>query len=1206
MAVVLALGLCPGFALANEGGSSGDTTLAAGTLGDLHTQATVDDVRTAISTLSADPTSYTAADKARVEAIQSDFDALSAEDQAILDSETYQAADETMPESGQSYGRILESALWAVNSFGTDTSTTLANGTYTTSTNPAVSSESSKGKSDSSRVRNWWVESVVVENGQATANIYVTSGAATANKLTSYPSVWIGGQTIDRAADNTYPIPIDLNGTTYFGGVSSSMPTPIMYALDTTIAEPESIELAITNTTTMFKAVTASAVANADGSATLIFALSGTGYHYLYKGTYEQAVANGDAIENWVAGYQNAAGKWEFRIPVAADELGSDVPVVAVSQSYYEKYLSGQNSLERAFFPRQFNLDLEKSTLTTGDFETTKHIAVTNNVKMFKPCDNATLDCVGGPNSNNYKADLVLPMQSATMTNVFVGTYDEAVAATESIAFDTSTATDAQAGTFTIPVKWVAKFGDPTTVVNLANGEPFYMTFKSSKGWYERIATLDEEAGTLKFDPSDADYTAVDAAKAEAAALSEADYAPYSWAALQEAINAVVAGKFESQQAEVDAMAEAINSAIAALVPMPQDGKFSIENNVKMFSVDTTKEAAVSEDGTTLSLPMKSTTNYTDAFVGTYAEANATTEAIAINDDKVFVLPWASLGSNEPVYISFKSSKGWYERIVTVNFEEAKLVFDPSDADYTAVNAAKDAAAALNEDDYTASSWAALQEALAAVETGKFASQQAEVDAMAEAINSALNALAKVHTLTIEYKYEKDGKQAAAPYVQKYNEGAAYDVPVPTIAGYEAKVNGTKVDFIRGTMGDKDVTITVLYSAPVVQHTLTIKYNYGANGKQAANPYVQKYDEGAAYNVPIPAVVGYDAKVNDIKASSVKGTMGKSDVTVQVFYWPAVPDGKGKSSTHRLAGDTALDTMAAIVNAGGFPTGGTVVLTTSTGYWDALTAAGIAGKANAPVIMTDGKSLSAQTKSLIQKLKPTKIIICGGTAAVTKAVENQATAAAGGKSNVVRCAGDTATGTACKIFDEGKKLGAWSNTAFVCTNDGYWDALAAAPISYASGMPIFLTEGKSAISTETLNTMKKGGVSSVYIVGGPVAISDNVRSQIEANGIRVVGRFAGADSIETSQLVAQFGIEKMHMTPNYMGVATTDGYWDALAGAALCGSKGSVLVLANGPQATSVTSFMKKYSGSIADFYIFGGTAAVSKATENAAETAAK
>ncbi|MBE6025799.1 MAG: hypothetical protein E7229_02685 [Clostridiales bacterium] len=201
----------------------------------------LDLVLASIDELSNDATTYTADDIERVEAIQAAYEALSAEDQATVDSTFNHPSGD-----GQSYGRILESALWAVRSYTTDDSTTLVPGTYTTSTTPAVSSESSKGKSDSSRVRNWWVESVEVSaDGKATAYIYVTSGEATANKLTSYPSVWAGGKNIARDANNNYAIPVDLNGITYFGGVSSSMPRPTMYALTTTITEPTALDLVL-------------------------------------------------------------------------------------------------------------------------------------------------------------------------------------------------------------------------------------------------------------------------------------------------------------------------------------------------------------------------------------------------------------------------------------------------------------------------------------------------------------------------------------------------------------------------------------------------------------------------------------------------------------------------------------------------------------------------------------------------------------------------------------------------------------------------------------------------------------------------------------------------------------------------------------------------------------------------------------------------
>ena len=446
-------------------------------------------VLAAIGGLSNDPADYTASDAARVESVNSEYEALSAGDQAAIDS-TY----DHPSGDGQSYGRILESAVWAVRSFNNDSGTTLSNGTYR-----AVVSDSSKGKSDSSHIRNWWVESVTVVNGQATAYIYVTSGASTASKLTSFPSIWYGGQTIDRNRDNNYPLPVDLNGVTYFGGVSSTMPSVVMYSLTAQIDETVApIELSITNNTSMFKVITASAVKNTDGSAMLTFALSGTGYRHFFKGTYEQAKANGDKTGNWISGYQNGEGKWEFQIPIAAGEMGTDVPVVAISHSYYEKYLDGQNPLDRAFYPRLINLSLEEgnAALMTGDYHATKEISVANSIPadsipMFRPAETATLNCTGGPYSNNYGAFLVLPMLNASLDAAFVGTPADAANAVDINVFNT------EDSSFTIPVKWIGSSRDPETLVNLANGKPFVLSFRSGGKWYGCNATLSEKTGTL-------------------------------------------------------------------------------------------------------------------------------------------------------------------------------------------------------------------------------------------------------------------------------------------------------------------------------------------------------------------------------------------------------------------------------------------------------------------------------------------------------------------------------------------------------------------------------------------------------------------------------------------------------------------------------------------------------------------------------------
>ena len=308
----------------------------------------------------------------------------------------------------------------------------------------------------------------------------------------------------------------------------------------------------------------------------------------------------------------------------------------------------------------------------------------------------------------------------------------------------------------------------------------------------------------------------------------------------------------------------------------------------------------------------------------------------------------------------------------------------------------------------------------------------------------------------------------------------------------------------------------------------------------------------------------------------------------------------------RLQGNIALDTMKAIVDEGWKgETGNTVVLTTVDGYWDALTAAGVAGMAGAPVLMTDGKTLSDQTKATITELAPTKVVVCGGTAAVTDEVAQAAVAVAAENAKLIRCAGATATSTAVDVFNKAKseELGEWAAQAFVCTNDGYWDALAAAPISYAKRMPIFLTEGSSDISDETLNAMKDGGIKAVYIVGGEKAIEPAVAAKLEAANIEVAGRLAGDIAVATSEAVAEFGLAH-DMTCANLGIATTNGYWDALAGAPLCGKNNGVIVLATDNTSTSISGFVSKHKADIAKCFVFGGEMAIDADTYAAIQAA--
>ena len=114
---------------------------------------------------------------------------------------------------------------------------------------------------------------------------------------------------------------------------------------------------------------------------------------------------------------------------------------------------------------------------------------------------------------------------------------------------------------------------------------------------------IERAISELAFKP--ADYSAVDAAIEKANALNENDYVDFS--AVKAALDAVVRGKNITEQAEVDAMAKAIEDAIAALVQ--KSYPVTISGTTEHGTVTASTEAAVG--GSTVTITVKPDSGYT-------------------------------------------------------------------------------------------------------------------------------------------------------------------------------------------------------------------------------------------------------------------------------------------------------------------------------------------------------------------------------------------------------------------------------------------------------------------------------------------------------------------------------------------------------------------------------------------------------------------
>ncbi len=322
---------------------------------------------------------------------------------------------------------------------------------------------------------------------------------------------------------------------------------------------------------------------------------------------------------------------------------------------------------------------------------------------------------------------------------------------------------------------------------------------------------------------------------------------------------------------------------------------------------------------------------------------------------------------------------------------------------------------------------------------------------------------------------------------------------------------------------------------------------------------------------------------------TLKGTNLSGTFSVNVGTWV------------RLWGDDALQTMKQIT-CNGFGDGSckTVVLATMSGYWDALSASGLAGMNRCPVLLTDPSRLSSQAASEIKRLGASRVVIAGGPAAVSENVKQEVSKLAG-VTQVQRVYGNTAVGTALAIYEQGKREGTWGTTAIIATVNGYWDALSASPYSYAQKMPIFLAgeaagSGAVKLDAKTLSTLKaaiqSGKVKRVLICGGTAAISPAVQnSQLAGLGVQII-RKAGATADLTSSQIASWCVSQ-GMADSVVGVATIDGYWDALTGAALCGMRNGPIVLAGPQYQGAINGYVAEHAKAIQYGFVFGGTAAV-------------
>ncbi|HEY3317169.1 MAG TPA: S8 family serine peptidase [Coriobacteriia bacterium] len=254
----------------------------------------------------------------------------------------------------------------------------------------------------------------------------------------------------------------------------------------------------------------------------------------------------------------------------------------------------------------------------------------------------------------------------------------------------------------------------------------------------------------------------------------------------------------------------------------------------------------------------------------------------------------------------------------------------------------------------------------------------------------------------------------------------------------------------------------------------------------------------------------------------------------------------------RVAGPDRYAT-AVQVSRRHFTSADTVVLATGENFADALGASGLAGSYSAPILLTKRDSLPEVVAAEIRRLGATHVFVIGGTSAISSAVQSQLAASY----TVKRVFGADRYATAAEVARE---LSAHETTpasaAILVNGMSFADGTSIGAVAYATRMPVLMTRSTS-LPAPTADMIARLGVKSVYIIGGPAAVSFDVEDSLPVPADRI----GGSNRYETSAMIAETFASEGLVNLEYVAVASGRSYPDALAGGPAAGKEGGVVVL---------------------------------------------
>ncbi|WP_345065290.1 choice-of-anchor G family protein [Leifsonia kafniensis] len=372
---------------------------------------------------------------------------------------------------------------------------------------------------------------------------------------------------------------------------------------------------------------------------------------------------------------------------------------------------------------------------------------------------------------------------------------------------------------------------------------------------------------------------------------------------------------------------------------------------------------------------------------------------------------------------------------------------------------------------------------------------------------------------------------------------------------------------------------------PDVPSTYTVTFN--AQGGSAVKAITAQ--KGKKFTAPKdPTRTGY----------AFKGWFTNSDASKK-WVWSTPANGNVKlyagwtknaataPTVKRISGDDRYATAVALSKASYPKTAPIVYVATGANFPDALAAAPAAAKLGGPLLLTTIDALPANVTAEIKRLKPSRIVVVGGTAVISDAVLKQLKAL---QLNTVRLGGADRYETAKMIVTDA--FPGTVSEAWLVTGTNFPDALSAAAVAGSRKVPVVLVDGaQSSVDTATKNLLGKLKPSKITIAGGPAAVSPGIEASLKSG--YTLARLGGPDRYGTSLAINANSFSN----PKTVYLATGAVFADALAGAAVAGATSSPLyVIPNNCVPSKILTKITAWETT--KVIVVGGTAALTSAVE--------